>query len=133
MIGILRPIFFVGSAINAACTAYCVGQIALAAYKKVRALHGEKIRASELRESFIQEFKKETGIEPDEAVIRAALKSYNVVEHPVRQWVDDTVESWSSALEKCVQGQWLEDIVCPKDDEEEVTDLGSKDKQHENN
>lgn len=124
MIGtIFGPIFFIGRTVNSACTAYCVGQIAYTAFVKLREMQGEKMRANELRESFIKEFKNEIGMEPDEAIIRAALKSYNVVEHPVRQWIDDTVGAWAASVEKCVDKKWIEDINRLRD---KVSDLGNK-------
>jgi hypothetical protein len=103
---------FIGKTVNTAFTVYCIGQIALVAYRKVRTIQNEKLRAAELRDSFIEEFEKETGLIPDESIIRAALKSYNVVEHPVRQWVDDTIQSCSDTLDKC--------FVHPKDEVIEI-------------
>lgn len=101
-------------ALNAACTTYFLGQIGWEVYKKIRKHQKGKIKASDLREAFIMEYTKNTGQEPSEEAVQAALSSYQVVEHPVRQYFQDKLERCSEGLEKCIEGSWLEKMVNPK-------------------
>lgn len=84
---LLRPIIFVGSAFNTAANLYLAGQLSWWAFKEVRKMQGEKLKASQLRDRFVSEHVAEFGEEPSEKEISTALRAYNAVEHPVQERV----------------------------------------------
>lgn len=84
---ILKPFTVAFGAFNTAANLYFAGQISWWAYKEVRKLQKEKLRADELRARFVSEYKAEFGKEPSDQEVSAALRAYNAVEHPVQERV----------------------------------------------
>ena len=113
---IFSPIFLVGRTVNSVCTAYCCAQVGLSVYKKVRDMQKEKIRAGELRESFVKEYEDATGVAPPQEIVQAALKSYNVVEHPLYTKVTESCNQVSNSIKKCIEGEWLDNLVSSEDE-----------------
>ena len=72
---------------NTAATAYCCGKIGWEAFKGVRGMQQETIRAKELRDRFVEDYEAKNGSPPTEELIQTALHSYDAVEKPVRHKV----------------------------------------------
>ena len=67
MIGtLLKPLVFVGRSFNKAANLYFAGQISWWAYKEVRKMQKEKLKADELRTRFVSEYVSEFEKEPSE-------------------------------------------------------------------
>lgn len=81
--GIFAPITFAFRSFNAVANLYLAGQVGFWAYKQVKSMRKEKLRASELRQRFVDEYVKEYGEEPDEELIQRALRAYDAVENPL--------------------------------------------------
>tara|TARA_Y100000034_G_scaffold81215_1_gene97350 strand:+ start:216 stop:533 length:318 start_codon:yes stop_codon:yes gene_type:complete len=84
---LLKPFLVVGSAFNTAANLYLAGQLSWWAFKEVRKMQKEKLKADELRTRFVSEYVAEFDKEPSEQEISAALRAYNAVEHPVQERV----------------------------------------------
>jgi hypothetical protein len=84
---LLKPLVFVGRSFNTAANLYFAGQISWWAYKEVRKMQKEKLKADELRTRFVSEYVSEFEKEPSEQEVSAALRAYNAVEHPIQERV----------------------------------------------
>ena len=84
---ILRPFTVAFGAFNTAANLYLAGQISWWAYKEVRKMQKEKLRADQLKDRFVSEYVAEFGHEPTEQEVSAALRAYNAVEHPLQERV----------------------------------------------
>jgi len=82
--GILTPFTFVFRTFNTVSNIYLAGQVGVWAYKQIRVMQKEKLRASELRQRFIEEYRKEFGEDPSEDLIQGALRAYDAVERPIQ-------------------------------------------------
>lgn len=82
--GILTPISIVLKSFNTISNVYLAGQVGVWAYKKIRSMQKEKLRAGELRQRFTDEYVKEYGEDPSEELVRGALRAYNAVERPLQ-------------------------------------------------
>jgi hypothetical protein len=82
---ILAPISFAFRTFNTAANVYLAGQVGWWMYKKVRELQKEKLKASELKARFVEEYKSEhNGEKPSDELVSLALRSYNAIERPWR-------------------------------------------------
>ena len=80
--GFLTPFTFAFRSFNTVSNVYLAGQVGVWAYKQMRAMQKEKLRASELRQRFTEEYVKEYGTEPNEELVKGALRAYDAVERP---------------------------------------------------
>lgn len=80
---LLKPLSLVFRSFNTASNVYLAGQVSYWAYKQMRTMQKEKLRASDLRERFIFEYRKEYDTDPPEELVIGALKAYNAVERPL--------------------------------------------------
>jgi len=111
---IFSPIVFLFRATNNVLTAICVGQIAWIAYKKVREMNKDKLKASEIKEKFISEHIERTGEEPSEKVVEAVLRTHNAIEHPIQDYVQMSYKGFLKTFNECLSKEEVK---------EEVTDI----------
>ena len=84
MRALLSPVTFAFRTFNTVANVYLAGQIGWWGYKKVRELQKEKLRAGEIRERFIEEYKsRNNGKEPDPELVSIALNSAEAVDRPL--------------------------------------------------
>ena len=81
---ILTPFSFAFRTFNTASNIYLAGQVGIWAYKQIRIMQKEKLRASELRERFVEEYVKDYGVKPTEELVQGALRAYDAVERPIQ-------------------------------------------------
>ena len=99
----LGPIFALGRLVNTAATAYVVGQIGWKAFKEIRSMQQEKMRACEIRAKFIAEYqKKHNGEKPSEELVQMALNAANAVDQPVRHRIGQFLKSTGDKMRECV-------------------------------
>lgn len=97
------PIFVLGRFINAAATAYVVAQIGWRAFKEMRSMQQEKMRACEIRAKFVAEYIKKHGVRPEEELVQIALDAASAVDQPVRHRVDSFLKSTGDKMQECVE------------------------------
>lgn len=90
---ILTPFSFAFKTFNTVSNMYLAGQVGIWAYKQFRIMQKEKLRASELRQRFTEEYVKEYGEEPSEELIQSALRSYEAVEKPIQYRIKTFLET----------------------------------------
>lgn len=76
-------ILYLFRAFNTVANVLLAGQIAWWFYKKSREWHKQRLNAQQLRDAFIEEYRKKHGEKPSEELISVALRSYNAVERPI--------------------------------------------------
>ena len=81
--GIFSPLVFVARSFNTAANLFLAGQVGFWTYKQIKSMRKEKMRASDLRKRFIDEYVKEYDEEPSEDLIKRALRAYDAVESPI--------------------------------------------------
>ena len=99
----LGPVLALSRAVNTAATAYTVAQIGWKAFKEIRSMQKEKVRACEIRAKFVDEYKrKHEGDEPDEELVQIALSAADAVDRPIRHRVDKFLKSTGEQMQECV-------------------------------
>ena len=105
---IFAPIFTIGRAVNTISTAYVCGQAGWWAFKEARKMQKEKIRSSDLKKKFIEQYKQSHDTDPDEATINAAMFAYDCVERPMQHRLSEIFNSATGKIYSCIEGKWLE-------------------------
>ena len=97
-----RTLFTLGKMVNTLSTAYVVGQIGWKAFREIRKMQQEKMRASEIKARYVEIYFKKHEKLPTEEEIQLTLDAVNAVDRPVQHRASQLLQYTQNKINECV-------------------------------